>query len=169
MLTGRRRAPSWTRKEFFSAFNGSPPGGVVTAEWNGGGTLGGVDLTAGGDFFAIDVVLIEGDGTGTEITNDLRLFVTDSSNTESSVSVSYGDLSILGPNLIPFSSLAGGADLTSVDIIRLETEVLTSATSINLNSISVVPEPSTAMLLGLGITGFGFVRRRRRATERQTV
>ena len=79
--------------------------------WDGadGNGLGGIDLTAGGDSFRVVVELVN------QSLSILFLRVTDTMGRESSVSRGWDDLTIIEPNLFPFSSLAGDADLLAAD------------------------------------------------------
>ena len=124
------------------ASNQQLPEGTVITEWNGQGSdsvLGGINLTAGGnELFNISITQISGPADGT-----LSLFVTDSNSNQSTVSIVWDDLA-LGPNLIPFSSLTGGADLASVDIIRMENHIRSALnTTMQIDSIRAVSKLTT--------------------------
>jgi hypothetical protein len=125
-------------------FNFSELGGTLTVEWNGGGTLGGVDLTDGGSNEFIDIVteLV----TLGALTETLMFSVMDSVGGESSVEIPWIELSAFSSNLIPFTSLEGDADLTSIDVISLATTIVVSDRQIQIDSISAVPIPAPATL-----------------------
>ena len=157
---------------FLQAINiaspGADPGGIVQAVWDGNGTLGGFDLTDGGSNAFFEVVVVAPVVAPTET---LSVIVEDSSGIEGRFDIGWTEL-VLGPNFIPFSSLTNGVDLTSVDIIRLENQVIASNQAIAIDSFSAVPvpEPSNAALqvaalLGVGLLGHhaNGVRKRRSA------
>ena len=67
-----------------------------------------------------------------------------------------------------FSTISGtGADFTNVGAIELEIQGKFPATDLQLDFIksgtTVIPEPSTVVLTGLGLLAFVLYRRRRRA------
>jgi hypothetical protein len=138
-----------------------PPGGAVSAVYRGNGTLGGIDLTDGGlnSLFEIVIAARNIDNQGETLT----LTVTDSSSNDGTFSVGWDELTVVGSYSIPFSSLAGGADLTSVDIITV-TNAFPGFTgesrAIAIDAIRVVPEPSTGLLLGSALGVLGWARRR---------
>ena len=133
---------------------------------SGGGAagLGGVDLTVG----------------GTQDAFDLRIIANDFAAAVSISVVSGGDTSFLtvlspggnpGPSSVPmlfeYASFAGVADFTSVDAIFLNVDTsLNNATDIELDffgtTTTEVAEPETLLILGLGLAGLGFARRRLR-------
>jgi len=146
-------------------------GGETKVEWNGDGGLGGIDLTAGGDRFQLSSLVFGGDFVA--FTETLTLRVTDTTGGQSRFQRGYDVLCDTALSCasyeIPFSSLNpvdGGpaADLTSVDVIALEF-VTTPANQVNLDigSFHVVPEPSTALLLGSSLLGLIGIARRKRA------
>jgi hypothetical protein len=147
---------------FLQAINGDAPGGVdpggiVQAVWDGGGTLGGFDLTDGGSNAFFEIVLLANVVAPTET---LSVIVEDSS-TSGRFDIAWTDL-VLGSNFIPFSSLTNGVDLTSIDIIRLENTIVAAPRAIAIDSFSAVPvpEPSTALLVGSALCVLGMARRR---------
>ena len=83
---------------------------------------------------------------------------------EPSVDSTLAEL-VLGSNLIPFSSLSDGVDLTSVNVVRLENVIVVADTAIAIDSFSAIPipEPSTALLFGSSLLGLIGIARRMRA------
>ncbi len=141
----------------FGGLSGDVPGTVSTV-WNGGGTLGGVDLTDGGanSAFKIDIVSFEVGGGGD---GKLNLFITDSDNLGRQFEADFTDLSV-GSNLIAFADLTGQGDLASVDKIELKYEFATR-NAIVIDSIStVVPVPAAVWLFGSALGLLGWMKRR---------
>ena len=157
----------------FFGGGGTLDAGTSKAEWDGEGEsgLGGIDLTLGGDFFELTGVLIESDVNFDEL-NNLNLRVTDTDGNQSSFSRDWSEVRLglvltgdFGKYLIPFSSLTGGANFASVDGIELEFATTPASTgSFRVDSFSVVPEPSTALLFGPALLGLIGIARRKRAT-----
>jgi hypothetical protein len=138
---------------FLQAINASELGGTVQAVWDGGGTLGGFDLTDGGSNLFFEVVVVAPVVAPTET---LSVIVEDSSNTVGRFDIGWTEL-VLGSNFIPFSSLTDdGVDLTSVDIVTLENVIVAPDQAIAIDSFSAVPipEPSTDLLF---VTSLAFV------------
>ncbi len=150
-----------------------PFAGNVTARWDGQGDagLGGIDLTDGGSnsLFSLDVALLANADL-----SEIFLRVIDTGGMSSSLSRDVSDLSILLPNLFPFGALDGNADLTSIDSIQLEIslggEPSQELLTVQINEFSVVPipEPGTALLMGLGLAGLGAVGRSQRRASHET-
>jgi hypothetical protein len=140
------------------AINAAELGGTVQAVWDGGGTLGGFDLTDGGSNRFFEVVVV---APVVALTETLSVIVEDSSNTEGRFDIGWTEL-VLGSNFIPFSSLTNGVDLTSVDVVTLENVIVAPDQAIAIDSFSAVPvpEPSTALLVGSALGGLGLARRR---------
>jgi hypothetical protein len=74
----------------------------------------------------------------------------------------YAMTQISGPGLVlvPFSSFANlqELDFGDVDSIRVRLHAEDASTAYSLASIKVVPEPSAALLLGVGIVGLVLAR-----------
>ncbi len=126
---------------FATALSRVKQSGTVITEWNGefeNSTLGGVDLTSFGQNSLFVIDLRRNFRGVTE--NKLSLIITDSNQVQSSITLSW-DVLCEGLNFIPFASLIGGADLTSVNIIRLEQVIQNTDNSLMLiNSIFAAPD-----------------------------
>jgi hypothetical protein len=146
------------------AINAEGLGGDVQAIWDGGEgqSLGGVDLTDGGSNALFDVVV--GIAPIVAPTETLGVIVEDSSGTVGRFDIGWTEL-VLGSNLIPFSSLSDGVDLTSVNVVRLENVIVVADTAIAIDSFSAIPipEPSTALLFASLLGLIGIARRKRAA------
>ena len=136
---------------------------VVRATWDGGGSLGGVDLTDGGSnaFFRFAALTLDNPAL---FEATLGVQVVDSDGDMDTVSATWEELD-LGPNLLPFSALSNDVDVTSVNVIRLEINMVAAPSQITIGPLSaVVPEPSTALLFGSSLLGLiGIARRKRTA------
>lgn len=142
------------------SIEGDSPGGVVSVTYRGDGTLGGIDLTEGGLNTAFEIVIAARTAFQGET---LALTVDDSGSGNSSFSVNWVDLPLSGSYLIPFSSLAGDADLTSVDIITVFNTMPTiqdDSILMAIGQIRVVPVPAAVWLFGSALGLLGWVRRR---------
>jgi hypothetical protein len=90
--------------------------------------------------------------------------VTDgSSNTGSSSLTTAGGIFVPTDEFLTFASFTGTVDFSDVEQIELLVEGLFPATDLQIGFIesAFVPEPGTALLLGLGLAGLA-VRGRRR-------
>lgn len=161
-LLGSGEVTGFVSDGLLNVLNSTQPGGTFQAVWDGGGSLGGIDLTDGGTnaFFDVRVVLKAPDPLDVET---LGVRVEDSNGVAGTVSLGWQDLS-LGSNLIPFSSLSNGVDLTSVDLIGLDFSIAVEGNNISIGSVSaVVPVPAAAWLFGSGLLGLVGVARRCKA------
>lgn len=149
-----------------SIANGTGGTSFSQVNWGfGGGGLGGVDLTVGGTQDALDLRIVANDFAA-----DIQILVIDTS-----FQVSFLNLNspggIPGPSSVPllfeYASFSGFADFTSIDLITLIVDTsLNNATDIELDFLGTttteVAEPETLLILGLGLAGLGFARRRLR-------
>ncbi|WP_295879468.1 PEP-CTERM sorting domain-containing protein [uncultured Thiohalocapsa sp.] len=141
---------------YFQVSNSSSAAGTATLTWDGGGTLGGLDLTNGG--------LATGFFLGIPEPIDNELDITFTVNGSSTESVSFPNGSEGDDFFIPFASFSDPAVFTTVDVIQM------SVTGPNAYDATIdlvetrprpVPVPGTLALLGLGLAGLGLRRRKR--------
>ena len=147
---------------------GNGTGGMSTigVVWDGttAGGLGGIDLTVGGTQNAFDLRIVANDFAA-----DISILVWDTSHTLSLLTLASPG-GVPGPSSIPmlfeYANFSGSADFTSVRSIELGVNTLVNATDIEIDFLRTttteVAEPETLLILGLGLAGLGFARRRLR-------
>lgn len=149
-----------------SIANGTGGTSANNVLWNGVGAAGlaGVDLTEGGAQDAFDLRVIANDFAA-----QVTIIVTDSfANISTLTQASPGG--IPGPASIPFlfeyGAFGGTADFTDINSIELSIFANLNATDIELDffgtTTTEMPEPTALAVIGLGLTGLGVMRRRRR-------
>lgn len=131
--------------------------GDVTVGWSG---IGGADLTAGATLNAISLEVVFDD-----LPADITIQVFDGTFLGQSTITTAGGIFVSTIESLLFSSFSGTVDFTSVESITLIIEPLFPAANLQIGfiesaSVPIIPEPSTALLLSLGLVGLG-VRRRR--------
>jgi hypothetical protein len=132
----------------------------ITYNGIGGAGLGGVDVTEGGNDDRFTLFVVFGDfPTGIELT------VSDGANT-ASLQVSTPAFAVGTPLFFEYTSFVGGSvDFTMIDMINIQLTTTTPVSDLQLDffgTTSEIPEPGILALLGLGLTGLGFARRRQR-------
>jgi hypothetical protein len=152
-----------------SIANGTGGTSMSTVLWDGAGSagLGGEDLTVSGAQDAFDLRVIANDFAA-----QVTITVADTfGNIAELTQASPGG--IPGPASIPFLfeyadfNLLVGAfiDFASIDAIGLEVNANLNATDIELDffgtTTTEMPEPTALAIIGLGLAGIGFARRRR--------
>lgn len=160
LLSGGLESTGIVSNGLWLSLEGDPPGGAVSVTYRGDGTLGGIDLTEGGANTAFEIVIAARTAFQGE---SLNLTIEDSGSDTSSFSVDWLDLPFSGSYLIPFSSLAGDADLTSVDIITVFNTMPTiqdDSILMAIGQIRVVPVPAAVWLFGSALGLLAWMRRR---------
>ncbi len=119
-----------------------------------------IDLTEGGtiDRFALDVLAVTG-------TVELYIGVS-SPGSGGGTTIEHFTVSTPGVVELLFADYSASADFTDVDTIVIQANGpagIGSGDSVTLESLSTIPEPGTALLLGLGLAGLA--RRTRRETD----
>ena len=136
--------------------------GTVGLLYNAGDSLGGLNLTSGGfNSFAVSVLSLTSSNTdplGSPASFDLIISALDSSGTTGMTRPL--NITDTGLATVPFSEFAiSGVDFTSIDSLLFQLETVGPGTNFSINSIGLVPEPSTALL---GLIGLSLICRRRR-------
>lgn len=150
-------------------------GGLSTSivTWDGVGIaglgdpgLGGIDLTVGGTQDAFDLRIVANDFAAQVV-----LSVFDTAGNLSDLE-QFSPGGIPGPSSTPFlfefadfvPGIGTGTDFTSIASISLTVITTLNATDIEMDFLGTtttqVSEPETLLILGLGLAGLGFARRR---------
>jgi hypothetical protein len=153
----------------FSLSTGAAVSAVSTIAWDGGaddsidyGGLGGIDVTEGGANDTLQVV----------VRSDLDATITIQFHTDNANDFLSAQIDVTGAGQgdgpfqtieIPLASLVSngaGADLTSIGAILAEATGPASV-DLQIDRISLIPEPGTLVLMGLGVSGLTLLGRRR--------
>jgi hypothetical protein len=120
--------------------------------------VAGVDLTAGGTLNAVGIEIVFDD-----LPANITVFVTDgSANSGQSSHTTAGAIFAPETLILTFASFSGAVDFSDITEITLQVDATLPASDLQFGFIETtfVPEPSTALLLGIGLTILGASRRR---------
>lgn len=140
---------------FLSVSNDSGVASTTTVLWNGGGSLGGVDLTAGGLNIALIISVLEND-----LSSTISVSILDSNSVWSTVVAGVAPNTVNGVLNFAFGDFTN--DLTSVNAVKL---VVSGPANLDIKldfvDGSQVPEPATLLLSAGALLALGLMRRRR--------
>ncbi len=126
---------------------------LVTIGWDANG--GGLNT----DLSAFTGLALE--GVENDLSTTYKITLTTSGGGSSSLTLTAG-AGFAGNLDFSFGSFTGSVDLADVDALVLEIDGARGADVI-IDRLVAVPEPGTALALGLGLTGLGWLGRRRQA------
>ena len=152
------------------AFNTGLPGFMTLGNTNalsvtnivydgiGSAGLGGIDFTQGASQNAFNLFIVSGD-----FPTDVTLTVSSASGT-SALTLSTPGLASNVPFIFEYSDFTGTADFSLAESIQIQLVTTNTQADLQLDffgTTSTIPEPMTLAILGLGLAGLSFARKRR--------
>ena len=125
----------------------------------GAAGIGPVDFTQGGAQDAFNLFIVSGD-----FSTNVTLTVTSASGTSTLIPPTPG-LATNVPFIFEYSACTGAADFTLADSVQIGIVTTNAQVYLQLDFFgttdTTIPEPGVLAILGLGLMGLGFARRRR--------